>query len=78
MEAVATDAVLLVKLIGNGIHESLGRHGLVEGGVEDAHLGQTGHKLLDGVDALQVGGVVQGSQVRALLEGLEYLVGEDD
>ena len=76
METIAAHTVLLVQLVGNGIHISLGRHGLVEGGVEHADLGQTRYQLLHSVDTLQVGRVVQWSQVRALLEGLQYLVGE--
>ena len=53
-------------------------HGLMESGVEDAHLRQARHQLLHSVHALQVGGIVQGSQVGALLKLLQHLVGQDD
>ena len=78
METVATDAVLLVEFVGNGIHISLGRHGLMESSVEDTHLGQSWHQFLHGVHALQVGGVMQRSQIGTFLEGLEHLVGKDN
>ena len=58
MEAVATHAVLLVELIGEGIHVGVVGHGLMEGGVEDAHLRQVGQQCLDGIDALDISGVV--------------------
>ena len=58
VETIATDAVLLVQLIGDSIHKGLWRHGLMEGGVEYTHLRQTGHQLLHGVHTLQVSGVV--------------------
>ena len=77
MEAIATNAILLVQLVGNGIHESLRRHGLMEGGVEYAYLRQAGHQLLHSVHTLQVGGVMEGSQIRALLKHLQHLVGKD-
>ncbi len=76
MEAIAAHAVLLIEFVGDGIHIGLGGHGLVESGIEDAHLRQTGHEFLHGIHALQVGGVVQGSQVADGLEGLKHLVGE--
>ena len=63
MEAIATHAILLIELVGDGIHISLGGHGLMEGGIEHAHLRQTRHQLLHGVHTLQVGRVVQRSQV---------------
>ncbi len=39
VEAVAADLVLLIVLVGQGIHIGLGGHGLMEGGVEHGHLG---------------------------------------
>jgi hypothetical protein len=47
----------------------LGGHGLMEGGVEHGHHGDVGHDLLAGADAGEVGGVVQGSQGDAVLDG---------
>ena len=63
VETIAAHAVLLVQLIGDGIHIGLGGHGLVESGIKDTYLRQTGHEFLHGIDTLQVGRVVQGSQV---------------
>ena len=77
VEAIATDAVLLVELVGDGVHKSLGRHGLVESGIEHTHLRQTRHQLLHSVYTFQIGGVVQGSEVGALFESLQHLVGEE-
>ena len=63
METIAANAVLLVKLVGNGIHKGLWRHGLVEGSVKHAHLRQSRHQLLHGIHTLQVGRVMKRSQV---------------
>ena len=49
----------------------------MEGCVEYAYLGQTRHQLLNGVNALKVGWVVQRSKVRAFLESLQDLVSKD-
>ena len=76
METVATHTILLIEFIGDGIHIGLGRHGLMEGGVEHPHLGQTGHQFAHSLHTLEVGGVVEGSQVAACLKYLEHLVGE--
>ena len=78
VEAIATNAVLLVQLVRNGIHECLGRHGLMEGGVKHTHLGQARHQFLHGIHALQVGGIMQRGQVRTLLKGLQHLIGQYD
>ena len=77
METIATDAVLLVQFVGDGIHISLWRHRLVESCVEHAHVRQARHQLLHGIHALQVGRVVQRRQVRALFEGFQHLVGQE-
>ena len=61
VEAVAADLVLLIVLIGQGVDIGLGRHRLVEGGVKHSHLGHVGtHHVHAGLDAGDVGGVVQG------------------
>ena len=78
VEAIAADLVLLVILIGQGVSIGHGGHGLVEGGVEHGHHGGVGHQLLAGADADDVGGVVQGSQGVALLDGGHDLVGDED
>ena len=78
VETVAADLVLLIVLIGQGIGVGHGGHGLVEGGVEHGHHGGAGHQLLAGLDADDVGGVVQGGQRIALLDGGHHLVGDQD
>ena len=78
VEAVAADLVLLIIGVGQGVHVGLGGHGLVEGGVEHGHHGHAGHHLLAGPDAGEVGGVVEGGQGDAVLNGFEHLVGDQD
>ena len=68
MEAVAADAVVLVILIGNGVHVCLTGHGLMERGVEHCDHGNVAHNGLAGVDTGDVGGIVQGSEGDALFE----------
>ena len=70
VESVAAHTVLGVVAVGYGVHERLGGHRLVEGGVEHAHLGHAGHDGLDGFDAYHVGGVVEGGDVVALTDFL--------
>ena len=77
VEAVTTHLVVLVVLIGNGIGVSLCGHGLMERGVEHGNHGNAGHLLLAGLDADDVGGVVERSQGVALLNGSHNLVGDD-
>ena len=61
VEAVAANLVLLIVFIGQGVHIGLGGHRLVEGGVKHSHLGHVGtHHVHAGLDAGDVGGVVQG------------------
>ena len=78
VETVATDAVLLIQLVGDGIHIGLGGHRLMESGVEHAYLRQARHQLLHSVHTLEVGRIMQRSQVGAFLKLLQHLVGEDD
>ena len=74
VETVATYAVLLIVLVGEGIEVGFRRHGLVERGVEDCHLRGRGHKGGYGVDAGHVGGVVEGCDVVALFDHVLHLV----
>ena len=70
VEAVAADAVVLVVFIRNGVHIGLAGHGLVERGVKHGdHRHVVAHDGAAGVDAGDVGGVVQWGERRALLEG---------
>ena len=75
VEAVAADAVVLVILIRNRVHEGLAGHGLVERGVKHGdHRHVVAHDLAAGVDAGDVRGVVQRREGGALLERLHDLV----
>ena len=79
MEAVAANLVLLIVFIGQGVHIGLGGHRLVEGGVEHGHLGHVlAHDGGAGVDAGDVGGVVERCQGDAVLQSLHDLVGDED
>ena len=71
---VAADLVLLVIFIGNGVHVCLGRHGLMEGGVEDEHLGKRGKQGLDGFVTLEVCGIVEGCEVHVGNPFAEHLL----
>ena len=77
VEAVAADGVVLVVLSGDGVAVSNGRHGHMERGVEHSDLGSGGHDSLAGADTHQVGGVVQGAQRNALLDGGNNVVIDD-
>ena len=68
VETIAADAILLIQFVWYGIHVSVVGHGLVEGGVEHAHLRQTGHQLANGLDSLEVRWVVEWSEVAAFLK----------
>lgn len=69
VEAVAADAVVLVVFIRNGVHIGLAGHGLVERSVEHGdHWHIVAHDGAAGVDAGDIGGVVQRRKRRALLE----------
>ena len=76
VEAVAADAQLIVILLRHAVHEGLRRHGLMEGGVEHGHHGGVRHDGLAGLNAHQVGRVVQRAQRDVLLDGRDHLVGD--
>ena len=69
--------MFLVQLIGKGVHVSVVGHGLVESGIEDAHLRQVGQQGLNGIDTLDIGGIVQGGQVIAGCELFHHLRSEE-
>ena len=71
VEAVAAHMQLFIIFVGHAVHIGLGGHGLVEGGVEHGHHGGAGHYLLAGLDAHQVGGVVQGAQGNIFLDSVQ-------
>ena len=76
VEAIAANLVVLIVLMGDGVGVSHLRHGLMESGVEHGDHGGVGHQLLAGLDTNDVGGVVQRSQIVALLDTGHDLVGD--
>ena len=76
VEAVAAHTVLLVVLVGDGVHISLRRHGAVEGGVEHSHHGNVAEHLAGGLDTQNTGGVVQRSQRAQLTQRVDDLIGD--
>ena len=50
----------------------------MESSIKHTHLRQTWHQFLHSVYALQIGWVVQRSQIRAFLESLQHFVSEDN
>ena len=75
--APAADVVLLVILVGDGIHIGVLGHGLVEGGVEHEDLGQLGQHCAHGFVALEVGGAVQRSELHVLVPFLKHFGGHN-
>ena len=73
MESVTANAILLIQLVGNCIQICVIGHGLMECGIEYAYLRNLGQELAYGVHTLKVCGVVQGRQVVAGCECLQYL-----
>ena len=72
MEAVLSNAELLVILIGNGVHICLFGHCLVERGIKNSNLRNfLAENLGAGVNALNVSGIVQGCKGRELLDFAE-------
>ena len=70
MEAIAAQMVLGVIFGGDGIAVGLRGHGHMERGVEHSDLGLARHGLLAGLDAHEVGGVVQRAEGDAVADGL--------
>ena len=61
MEAIATDAVLLIEGIGKGIHIGMLGHRLVEGRIEDPYLRSIREHLRHSLDTQDIRRVVQRS-----------------
>ena len=70
MEAIAAQMVLGVILGGDGIAVCLRGHGHMERGVEHGDLRLARHGLLAGLDAHEVGGIVQRAEGDAVADGL--------
>ena len=77
VEPVAADPPPLVELLRHGVAPHVLGHGAVERGVEHADLRQVRPRLLDGPQAQDGGGVVQGSQRDQPLDVADDLVGRE-
>ena len=77
VETVAAHLVLLIVLVGHTVEVSLGRHGLMERGIKHTHHRHAGHNGLAGADADEGSGIVEGSEVGALLHLGDHLIGDD-
>ena len=79
MEAVFAHVVFFVEFAGDGVHVGFGAHALVEGGVEDGYVGDAGEDLFAGLDAAEVGGVMERAEddafADAFLDGFVDLDG---
>ena len=65
VEAVFTDAVFLIVIIGNGVEIGFRRHGLVELGIEYRDVRNAGEDFLAGFDAGEVCRIVKRSEREA-------------
>ena len=77
VRAPAAYVALLIIFIGDGVHVGLGRHGLVEGGVEHEDLRQGREHLAYGFVAFQVGGAVQRSELHVLAPFVQHFRRDD-
>ena len=68
VKSVAAHAVLVVIPVGKRVHEVLGRHRLVERGVEHGDLRGIGQNVLHGQNTFQVGRIVQRGQFETCLD----------
>ena len=78
VEPVAADAVPLVQHVGQRVEEAPPAHGLVERGVEDGDLGHLGQQVARRAVALDVGRVVQRSELEALFDPAQDRVVDED
>ena len=74
VEAVTAHLQAPVVIHRNGIHERLGRHGLMERSVKYRDIGLAGHDLLAGADAGKIGRHVQRSERNEGFHALHGLV----
>ncbi len=65
VSTVTANAVFLIILVRQTVHVGVGRHGLVESGVEGNYLRNAGKSVLHGVDTQQVGRVVERGKICA-------------
>eukprot|EP00123_Amoebidium_parasiticum_P018240 comp24145_c0_seq1/m.43917 comp24145_c0_seq1/g.43917 ORF comp24145_c0_seq1/g.43917 comp24145_c0_seq1/m.43917 type:complete len:327 (+) comp24145_c0_seq1:858-1838(+) len=74
VETVSADALLLVVLVVDWVHEGMWGHGLVERRVEARNLRHPGEHLGCHLDAHEVARVVQGRKDHVVLDGLHDLI----
>ena len=77
VEAVAAHLQVGVVLVRHAVEVRLGRHGLMERGVEHGDVRLAGHDLLAGADAGDVRALVQRSERHKRLDLLHALVGDE-
>ena len=77
METIAPDRVAGVYRVGDGVHVGVGRHRLVERGVENSYLRRMVQKPLARLDPLDVVRVMERSQIYAVNDLRHHLVGDD-
>ena len=78
METIATNAVVLVHIVRDSIHECLLRHCLMECCIEYAYLWNLWEKSSNSIYTLEVCRIVKRSKVVASLECLDNLWSEDN
>ena len=76
VEAIATDAVLVVEFVGEPVHIGMLGHRLVEGRVKYPYLRRIWEYLRHSFDTEDVGWVVKRSKLCALMEHIYYLWGD--
>ena len=74
MEAEATNALLRVVAVRDGVHVVARGDGLVEGRVERSDLQRVAENLATAVNDKQRAGIVQRSQVRVALHALDHML----
>ena len=78
MEAIATDTVLVVELVGEGIHIGVSWHRLVEGRIKYPHLRNLGEYLGYGFNPEDVRWIVQWCELCTLMKHRNYFGSDAD
>ena len=77
MEAIATQTVFHIKLIGQAVKIGYLGHGLMEGRIKNGHLGHAPHDIHAGLDTKYVGRIMQGRDLAAGLDTLQNLARDE-
>ena len=78
METIATNVILLVQLVRNGIKISVVRHGTMECVIKDTYLRSTRHQSIYGTDTFEVTCVMNRSEVAKFLNSVLYTLVYDN